>query len=137
MTEERTVRGLENGFFMKIISLFLSIFLYLQYSFADCSKPVTYLAEGAKAPCTGYLFTPDTELKVRTEMDKFEKTKELLSAQKTYTAEISKELLIKAELNNNLKEQVKNLEEQSVYTKALWFGLGIILGGYTVYQIRK
>jgi len=34
-------------------------------SFADCTKPVTLLEQGASAPCRGYLFTVEKEKEIR------------------------------------------------------------------------
>lgn len=48
----------------KLLAILITLSMPLN-SFADCPKPVTSLEEGAKAPCTGYLFTPEKELEVR------------------------------------------------------------------------
>jgi hypothetical protein len=60
----------------RLIAIALTISLPIS-SFADCTKPVTSLEEGAKAPCTGYLFTPEKELEVRL----MKKESELLKAE--------------------------------------------------------
>lgn len=38
-------------------------------AFAGCDKPVTLLIQGQKAPCRGYLFSPNKELEVRTRFE--------------------------------------------------------------------
>jgi len=39
--------------------------LYTSTALATCSKPVTYLTKGSETPCTGFLFSPEAEGKVR------------------------------------------------------------------------
>ena len=60
----------------KLLAILITLSMPLN-SFSDCPKPVTSLEEGVKAPCTGYLFTPEKELEVRL----MEKESELLKAE--------------------------------------------------------
>lgn len=55
----------------RLIALILAISLPIS-SFAECTKSVTLLPEGASAPCKGFLFTPEKELEVRIMTKEFE-----------------------------------------------------------------
>jgi len=48
----------------KLISLIMLISI-VNISLAECIKDVTFLNKGEAAPCSGFLFSPEKELKVR------------------------------------------------------------------------
>jgi hypothetical protein len=50
---------------MKKLLTIILLFSHINAYSTSCSKNVAYLEEGKTAPCTGYLFSPDQELKVR------------------------------------------------------------------------
>lgn len=85
----------------RIVLVYLMFFLLYIFSFkalAKCDKPVTYLLEGSQAPCTGFLFTPEQEAKVRlADLD--------LSIQKEINAIQQQQLGILKEDNKLLSEQ--------------------------------
>ena len=121
----------------KVISLYLSLFLYSQYSFSICLKPVTFLKEGQKVECDGYLFTPEKEYEVRNLVMQNDKLYKLTDAQQQHNNDLAQQLMTKAQLVNNLNQQVQTLEKESDFQKYLYFAVGLVLGGYTVNQIKK
>lgn len=60
---------MKNVYLKSIIVYFLYTIILLNYTFANCDKPVTKLDKGQEAPCSGYIFSPDKELEVRTEVE--------------------------------------------------------------------
>jgi len=105
---------------MKIIVILILLASNLSWA-NTCPNNVSYLKEGIKAPCTGYLFSPDMELQVRTEVIQFEKLQEISSKQD--------ELIIT--LNQRIDNQTKQLqtEERSNFiNKILYVTSGLIVG---------
>lgn len=121
----------------KNLSLFLSIFLYLQYSFADCSKPVTYLLQGSPATCTGYLLSPEKELEVRTKINDYSRLLELTKKQDEYISILDKRLALQVEVNDNLRKQNQTMENMTSTEKMLWFGAGVLLTGTGAYLLQR
>jgi hypothetical protein len=115
------------------LSLFLSIVLYSGYSFAACPKPVTYLTEGQTTQCSGYLFTPDKELEVRTKLVEYD-----------YISQINKKqnelIVILNERNLNLAKQVSIVEDTSkfnIYVNIGFFILGSLVTGYIASNVNR
>lgn len=121
----------------KSLSLFLSVFLYLQYSFGNCSKPVQYLTEGKPSPCTGYLFSPEQELEVRTKVNDYNRLLELTKKQDELITIQDLRLAKQVEINDNLRKQNQHMENTTMTEKLLWFGAGILLTGSTVYLLQR
>lgn len=121
----------------RLISLLLSIIIYSQYSFAVCSKPVTYLKEGQAASCTGYLFTEEKEKQVRESIMKLEKMEVLVESQRQFNVTLESALVNKAAQNENLQKQLDNAKNKSIYETILYFSLGLVIGGFTVDAIKK
>lgn len=93
-------------------------------SWAACQQPVKYLAEGTPAVCSGYLFSPEQEIEVRTKMDRYA-TMEKLIAQQDVLIGIQNQ---RVEL---YQTQVMKLEEFFQYRKDKeWYiNIGFFLGG--------
>lgn len=121
----------------KSLSLFLSIFLYLQYSFGDCSKPVQYLTEGKPAPCTGYLFSPEKEKEVRQKVEDHSRLLELAKKQDELITIQDLRLAKQIEINDNLRKQNQHMENTTMTEKLLWFGAGVLLTGSAVYILQR
>ncbi len=97
---------------------------------ADCNKPVTKIQEGEKAVCTGYLFSPETELKARTAVAVSDKKDEIIKLQEDM-------LKIQNDRVDNLEKQINNLESSSFWGKTVYFGLGVLITGFLANNINR
>jgi hypothetical protein len=75
----------------------ISMLLYGQLAYADCSKPVTFLPNGTPAPCDGFLFTPEKERELR-----------LINEDNKY---LKQESELKDKLIDNYRTQVDTLDK--------------------------
>lgn len=117
----------------KAISLILSLFLYLEYSFAACDKPVNYLQEGTTTPCSGYLFTPEKELEVRIKIANYDKMELLVKKQDEMINILDSRIKIQIEQNIELSKLNEGNKNEDFYQKVLFFGLGALLTGMIAY----
>ncbi len=102
--------------------LILAILLSSSLSWATtCPVNVTYLTEGSKSPCTGYLFSPDMELYVRTQIIQFEKLQKISAKQDELITTLNQRI-------NNQSEQIQAAERSSFLDKVLYLSGGIIVG---------
>lgn len=94
----------------QIISFILGI-SFTSNAFADC-KPVTPLEKGEKAPCAGFLFTPEKELELRIRNEEY---KLLIEQTKIYIQQID---LYKKELETADKIVNKEQEKAELWRAA-------------------
>jgi hypothetical protein len=111
------------------MKLILAILLIGSIASAECANPVSYLKQGQPALCTGYLFSPEMELKVRTEVIQYAKLQEVSSKQD--------------ELIDTLNQRIKNQENQmqteeraSFINKVIYFAAGLSIG-YLICNVTK
>ena len=112
-----------------MINLLLS--LIISSSFA-CKEPVYFLQKNEKAPCTGYLFSPEMELKIREDIVAYDGLK--LEHQL-----LQKELDLTKELNLELVREIKAKDailQVKKYENILYFALGIVVAGSIAYVAR-
>lgn len=105
-----------------------TILLFNQFTFAACKEPVTYLLEGSKAPCVGYLFTPEKELQVRTTAEQFDKIQILVKQQDELIKVLSNRLDINLQQNANLRKQAEFNQSQTRLEQIIYFALGVAVG---------
>jgi hypothetical protein len=117
----------------KAIGIFLAIHLVSATTFAECAKPVSYLTEGTKASCSGYLFSPEQEQKVRALAENFDNLSKIVVKQDELIHVLDKRLTLQISVNQNLREQNEFNAKQSYFEKAMWFGLGVVTTGLIVY----
>jgi hypothetical protein len=120
---------------MKLISLFISIIFFAQVTFGACNQPVTYLTEGSKTTCTGYLFTPEAEMDVRETKMNHDRLQQLTMTQEKLIEILNKRVNNNTLQNENLRNEVSNLETANTWTKVLYFGLGVLATGL-VFQLK-
>jgi hypothetical protein len=113
---------------MKYFAAFLMFTSSLAH--AGCPTPVSYLTEGSKASCNGYLFSPEKELEVRTKLEHYDDMSQLIVQQDG--------------LITNLKSQidldVKQIDEQKTVDsidKVFYFVLGVVATSLAVYVGNK
>lgn len=105
-----------------MLKLIISILLISSLSRATtCPAPVTYLKESNASPCTGYLFSPDMELLVRTEVIQYQKLKEISSKQDELITTLNQRI-------NNQSSQIQAAEQSNFIDKVLYLSGGLIVG---------
>lgn len=104
------------------MKLILAILLVSNLSWATtCPDNVMYLTEGSKAPCTGYLFSPDMELQVRTEVIQLEKLQEISNKQDELITTLNQRI-------DNANQQIQVAERSSFIDKVLYLSGGLLVG---------
>ena len=121
----------------KALSLFLSLIVYSQYTFAACDKPVSYITKGSRAECSGYLFSPELEQEVRGMAQNYEKLKVIVLQQDELIQVLDKRVALQMSVNQNLRDQNDYLTKETVIQKAIWFGVGVLTTGLIVYASRR
>lgn len=108
--------------------ILVSILLFNQLAFGECEKPVTYLKTGDTTTCSGYLFTPEEEKKVREFKIKYTQQVELIQKQDDLNKVLTERLVNQTEQNQYLNKRIESIESGSTLEKVIYFGLGIALG---------
>lgn len=111
---------------MKTLIITLLLMSHLVFG-NTCDKPVTYLKEGIKAPCTGYLFTPEQELLVRSQDIKYKELENLFKTQGEMINLLSNRLDLSQQNNNLLNKQIKEIKNINDIDKIIYFCLGILV----------
>lgn len=94
----------------KILAIVLA-FAFTSKALADC-KPVTPLVTGDPAPCSGYLFTPEKELELRT------KNEDYKLLQQQVTIYIQQKELYKQQLEDQSKIADKEAQKAELWRKS-------------------
>lgn len=121
----------------KILISTILVTTSFQSAFADCKDPVTYLSEGSKAPCTGYLFTPEAELTARKAVIDTDYKNKIIEEQNSQLDILNKRVVIAQEKNDNLKHQLEDANSSSMNEKLIYFAAGIIVTTAIVYATQK
>lgn len=133
--------------------IILTLFAYSTSVFADC-KPVTPLAQGEQAPCTGFLFSPAKERELRLLNEEYqallESSKLYIQQRDLYKKEVEQTEVIvdkerqKAELWRKIAEDttLKYTEVEANRGRRDWLFLigGVVLtigAGYAIGQAAK
>lgn len=95
---------------LKIMSLIL-VFAFSSKALADC-QPVTPLVTGEKAPCAGFLFSPEKELQLRIMNEDYKYLKEEVNLY------IQQKELYKQELDDTQKIADKEAQKAELWRKA-------------------
>lgn len=103
------------------MKLILAILLSGSLSWATCPANVMYLNQNDAAPCAGYLFSPDMELQVRTEVIQLEKLQKISSKQDELITTLNQHI-------NNQTEQLQTAERSSFIDKILYVSGGLVIG---------
>ncbi len=102
------------------------------------------LSKGESAPFTGVLLSDSYSKEVYRELNEVNKYKLLTkSLQESVLVYEKNEIIYKQEItqltdqNVNLAMAVQEAKTNSFWTKALWFSVGFVLSGATVYMIER
>ena len=113
--------------------LFTLLFLIPSLAFAECKQPVSILLEGDKAPCSGYLFTPEKELEVRTKVSNYNTMENLVKKQDEIIDVLNQRVTNQYQQNQILNDQLQLREKESFTQKAIFFVLGAVVTGLIAY----
>jgi hypothetical protein len=109
---------------------FILIFILLpNLVFGACDKPVSYLQENEKAPCTGYLLTPEKEYEVRTKVYQFDKLNELVNKQDEIISVLNKRVENQIAYSTLLQNELQERKEKDFWRNSLYFLLGALVTG--------
>lgn len=118
---------------MKIILASLVLISSLSAN-AVCDK-VEYLKEGDKAPCNGYLFTPEEEQKLRDTNERFKIQSQIILKQDEKINSLETSLSNAKSTNQELNRQL-NIQETSTFFKVMSYFVGGLLVGYAVGNLK-
>jgi hypothetical protein len=106
----------------------------------ECSKSVTVLKKGEVSPCDGFLFSPEAEKKVTKAIDDAKYYKELSDLlhekNELYLKQINildQRLMLYVKTTDELAEEVNRKRNEDFWQKTLYFGLGVVVTGLSVY----
>lgn len=108
---------------MTIISLIIFI------SSAVCDKPVAYLQKQEKAPCTGYLFSPEKEQELRLTNERQKLLLEIVDTQDLLIKKNNKRLTEYQDYTQRLERTLESRERLNFWINSAYFIFGAILTG--------
>jgi hypothetical protein len=100
---------------------------------ADCAQPVTYLQQGNPAVCTGYLFSPEKELEVRTKVTNYDKMQDLTKQQDELIALLQTRTQVEVDNNLKLSQELSSQRQKDQMSNYLYFFLGALITGAVSY----
>lgn len=115
-----------------------SILLVLSLSFPSyaCDNNVKYLTQGTPAPCTGYLFSPEQEYKVRLSTERYEIMKLMVEKQTDINNVLEERLKNTQQYNEYLSQRLRKEKKDDFWHKTIYFGLGAVLTGVIAANVR-
>lgn len=119
-----------------IIVIILSAVLSIPGWATTCAKPVAHLLEGTPSPCTGYLFSPEQEERVRGINEQNKIITQIMNAQTKELILYQEKLHVFNQMNTSLIEQINDKERWSMWEKVLYFGLGVAVTGLIVRNVK-
>lgn len=131
---------------MKFIINFLLILTILpcQGWAVECSQSVSLLEENQKAPCTGYLFSPNAEKKASQAVEDVKYYKELSDLYKKRTDLTNQEITVLEErlalyskASTELAKEVNRKSSEDFWQKTFYFSLGVVATGLIYYAASK
>jgi hypothetical protein len=113
----------------KIISSLVLATLLPWAAVAGCSKVVTSLIEGDKAPCQGYLYSLEYDAFVRVKIEERNVYESLFNLEKKHTEITQDRLKLALENEKYLQEQIKLQENTNFWYKTMYFFGGVLATG--------
>jgi len=108
---------------MMIISLIIFI------SSAVCEKPVTYLKEKEKTPCTGYLFSPEKEQELRLINERQKLLLDVVDTQDLLIKKNNERLTEYQEYTQKLERKIESRKQFNFWINSAYFIFGAVLTG--------
>lgn len=130
---------------LKIWKIFLIISNLIFFIARPClAGDVTYIELGTKAPYSGYLFTPEKTQETRQKLidgDTYKSLNESLQKSLDFNKQnlqlIEEKNTLLSNQNDNLAKRLYDERQMSDWTKAFWFGAGVIASILITYGIKK
>lgn len=119
------------------MKLFITLLLIFNISNATCNQSVTYLTEGSITKCTGYLFTEEKELEVRTKVDKVELLESLVKNQDQQIDILNQRVKLAQEQNLNLEKFLQNRIDTNLYVNIAFFIGGALITAFISANVNK
>jgi len=107
----------------------LRLLLILTFSVNSyaCLKPVSYLREGEKSPCTGFLFSPEKEQEVRLIVELSDLKDNKISLLENVLKTNNEILDLERQQSEKWRESYEKSLTYNNYRDSLNIGLGIVL----------
>lgn len=119
---------------MKII---FTLLLTFNLSWAACSQSVKYLTEGTPAACTGYLFSPEMELEVRTKVEKVDLMQKLMVNQDQQIDVLNQRLTLAQQQNLHIEQFLQSRNDTNVYINIAFFLGGALITAFIASNVNK
>lgn len=119
-----------------VINILLSLCLALP-AYGNCEKNVTYLEKGKSIPCTGYLFSPEQELKVRLKVKLYDSVLAYSDKQGEINELLNKRLIEYQKYNVVLSNEISSQKERTFWNNTLYFAVGVILTGVIAVNVNR
>lgn len=95
-----------------------------------CVNPVTPVRQGEVAQCDGYLFTPQAE------SDAF-KNKQIADLRKSENEILEQRLKLYMDATTALTKEVNSRDNVEGIYRFVYFGLGVLVTGFIVSNVRR
>lgn len=122
---------------IKMIKLFISVLLISSLSWAECSKPVTYLKESQPAICSGYLFTEEKELEVRTKVLQYDTLDKLVKKQDELIDNLTQRVDLTSKQNIVLYNELQSRSDREWYINIAFFLGGSLITAYIASNVNR
>lgn len=120
-----------------MIKLFCTILLITPLSWAECSKPVTYLKETQPATCSGYLFTEEKELEVRTKVLQYDTLDKLVKKQDELIDNLTQRVDLTSKQNIVLYNEIQSRSDREWYINIAFFLGGSLITAYIASNVNR
>lgn len=118
------------------MSMLIGLLFAFNLSLAACKTPVTYLKVNQPSPCTGYLFTPEMELKVRQDLIEYDYLKKQNEINLKKINNLDEQIKIMDQIIHTQDKRIIGLNESRKWERSIYFVLGILAAGAAVYVAR-
>jgi hypothetical protein len=113
-------------FRLLVAIIFFQNITSITYAGMQCSEPVTYLLEEKPAPCSGFLFSPEKELEVRTKIANYNNMGLMVDRTQELNDILYKRVSNLQEQNLLLSKEVQDRSNTNIYLLLGSFSLGVI-----------
>lgn len=101
-----------------------------------CGKPVSYLQEGSKADCTGFLFSPEKEEEIRVKITNYDVLQLINKTQLEQIDILSQRLKISQEQNQALEKFFYERKDKEWYVNIAFFIGGALITAFIASNVK-
>lgn len=120
---------------MKILSFIISFLISIN-SYAICDKNVYHLVKDQKAPCEGYLFSPEKEQEVRIKIKTYDYLLKYNDKQKEIIDVMNERIVNLQKYNSEIDKELQNRQKFKFWEVTLYFSLGALLTGAIAANVK-